>query len=72
MSNKTRVSFDVVYDEYGRVEFLPLRPERELPDGFMEELCGLARLSTPMTVPPQKQDLSVPTSLTPITEKWNL
>ena len=41
MSNKTRVSFDVVYDEYGHVEFLPLRPERELPDGFMEELCGL-------------------------------
>ncbi len=41
MSNKTRVSFDVVYDEYGHVEFLPLRPEGELPDGFMEELCRL-------------------------------
>ncbi len=38
---KTRVSFDVVYDEYGHVEFLPLRAEGKLPDGFMEELCRL-------------------------------
>lgn len=39
MSNKTKVSFDVIFDKHGHVEFLPPVQEGELPDGVMEELC---------------------------------